>query len=406
MAENYSIKPSNEDSLLKHIDISVLESEKRTNGALNLRDYYMVYLLEVRVTDPKFCNEFTNLSMVWRRYTEFEQLYNYLKVTYPYIVTPPLPEKRVLYGWQKVSNDAFDPDFIDRRRAGLETFLLRISAHNILSWDKQFLQFLQDDSWREAYKTNGYLQLVENKLKGLTISVRLKTPDPRFLAIKNYSNTLHLNLNNVLRIRSRVAEKQYNIHKLHANYGRVFSEWSAVEKDMGDGLQRMGHYLDSLASSIDSVLEDEELLADQLKEYLFFSESVQNLCKHQEMLQVQLEDAQSTVASKHNEKSKAQQGKLGVMSKLFGAVDTEEVRELKINLLNQQIHDGSEVVGSSKSELSNFCSNAMKDVERFQSQKVIDLTETLAAYAVLQLKTTKKSLQTWFQIRDCLQHIP
>ncbi|KAK4881922.1 hypothetical protein RN001_005241 [Aquatica leii] len=405
MAEN-NFKSSNEDSLLRHIDISVLESEKRTNGTLNLRDYYMVYLLEVRVTDPKFFNELTNLSMVWRRYTEFEQLYNYLKVTYPYIVTPPLPEKRVLYGWQKASNDSFDPDFIDRRRAGLETFLLRISSHYILSWDKQFLQFLQDESWREAYKTNGYLQVVENKLKGLSVSVRLKNPDSRFLTLKHYSSTLHINLNNVLRARSRVAEKQYNIHKLHANYGRVFSEWSANEKEMGDGLQRMGHYLDSLASSIDAVLEDEELLADQLKEYLFFSESLQNVCKNQEMLQLQLEDAETTVASKTHEKSKAQQGKLGMMSKLFGAVDTEEVRELKINLLDQQIHDGSEVVGSSKNELSDFCTNALDDVERFQSQKVVDLTETLAAYAVLQLKTAKKNLQTWFQIRDCLQHIP
>ena len=155
---------------------------------------------------------------------------------------------------------------------------------------------------RDTYKTNGYFQLVENKLKGLSISVRLKAPDPQFLEIKNYSTTLHVNLNNVLKVRSRVAEKQYNIHKLHANYGRVFSEWSAIEKDMGDGLQRMGHYLDSLASSIDSVLEDEELLADQLKEYLFFSESVQSLCKHQEMLQLQLEDAENTVANKNNEK--------------------------------------------------------------------------------------------------------
>ncbi|KAF5294307.1 hypothetical protein FQA39_LY13451 [Lamprigera yunnana] len=404
MAEN--INSSNEDFLLRHIDISVLESEKRTNGTLNLRDYYMVYLLEVRVTDPKFNNELTNLTLVWRRYTEFEQLYNYLKVTYPFIVTPPLPEKRVLYSWQKVSNDSFDPDFIDRRRAGLETFLLRIASHHVLGWDKQFLQFLQDDSWREAYKTNGYLQTVENKLKSLSVSVRLKNPDTKFLALKNYSITLHSNLNNILRARSRVAERQYNIHKLHANYGRVFSEWSATEKEMGDGLQRMGHYLDSLASSIDAVLEDEELLADQLKEYLFFSESLQNVCKHQEMLQLQLEDAESTVASKTNEKSKAQQGKLGMMSKLFGAVDTEEVRELKINLLDQQIHNGSEVVGSSKNELSDFCTNGLIDCERFQSQKVIDLTETLASYAVLQLKTAKKNLQTWFQIRDCLQHIP
>lgn len=32
---------------------------------------------------------------LWRRYSEFELLRNYLIVTYPYIVVPPLPEKRV-----------------------------------------------------------------------------------------------------------------------------------------------------------------------------------------------------------------------------------------------------------------------------------------------------------------------
>lgn len=32
-------------------------------------------------------------------------------------------------------------------------------------------------------------------------------------------------------------EKQYSLYKLHANYGRVFSEWSGIEKEMGDGLQ-------------------------------------------------------------------------------------------------------------------------------------------------------------------------
>ena len=39
---------------------------------------------------------------------------------YPFIVLPPLPEKRVMFSWQKVATDTFDPDFVDRRRAGLE----------------------------------------------------------------------------------------------------------------------------------------------------------------------------------------------------------------------------------------------------------------------------------------------
>lgn len=34
-------------------------------------------------------------NFLWRRYSEFELLRSYLMVTYPYIVVPPLPEKRV-----------------------------------------------------------------------------------------------------------------------------------------------------------------------------------------------------------------------------------------------------------------------------------------------------------------------
>lgn len=46
---------------------------------------------------------------LWRRYSEFELLRNYLIVTYPYIVVPPLPEKRVSPVWlhfQSLFSDA------------------------------------------------------------------------------------------------------------------------------------------------------------------------------------------------------------------------------------------------------------------------------------------------------------
>lgn len=40
----------------------------------------------------------------------------------------------------------------------------------------------------------------------------------------------------------------------------------------------------------------------------------------------------------------------------------------------------------------NFSSKAMEDIERFQSQKVIDLKESLTAYCVLQYKLNRKVL--------------
>ncbi|KAF7285182.1 hypothetical protein GWI33_011720 [Rhynchophorus ferrugineus] len=367
------------DTLLNHIEITVSESEKRNNGALNLRDYYTVYLIDTKVTDPNFQHKLAKIATVWRRYTEFEQLRDYLEVTYPYIVFPPLPEKRVMFGWQKISNDTFDPNFIDRRRAGLENFLLRVASHPILNWDTHFIEFLQEeDGWKESVKSNGYLQLMENKWKNLSVSIRLKRPDPQFEAFKEYSHNLYTNLNNLLKTRCKVAERQYAVHKLHGNY----------------------------ASCIDAALEDEELLADQLKEYLFFANSLLSVCKNREVLQLQLEDSEENIANKNIERTKVQQGKSGLMSRLFGAVDTDEVRELKVNMLDQQIHDGAVAVNNNKETLGNFSTKALEDIERFQIQKNMDLRETLTSYAFLQLKTAKKGLQTWVQIRDCLLNIP
>lgn len=322
----------------------------RLNNNCFLKNRYLLF----RVTDANWTGAISRLSTVWRRYTEFEQLRAYLEVTYPFIVLSPLPEKRVMYGWQKVSTDTFDPDFVDRRRAGLENFLLRIANHPILSYDKHFMEFLQqDEQWKDIIKgETSYFQLAETKLKSLSVAVRLQKPDPRFEAYKTYGTELHQNLANFLKARAKVVEKQYSVYKLHANYGRVFSEWSAIEKkEMGDGLQKAGHYLDTFASSIDAALEDEELFADQLKEYLFFATALQNVCKKEELLQLDLESAESLVASKNSEKRRAIQGKTGIMSRLFGAVDSEEGREHKVNILDQKIKDGETDIQNAKTNL-------------------------------------------------------
>lgn len=44
--------------------------------------------------------------------------------------------------WHKLSADNMDPDFVERRRVGLETFLLRVASHPVMSNDKIFFHFL------------------------------------------------------------------------------------------------------------------------------------------------------------------------------------------------------------------------------------------------------------------------
>ncbi|XP_014616339.1 PREDICTED: sorting nexin-4-like isoform X1 [Polistes canadensis] len=398
---------SKEDSLLDHMEILIVEAEKRPNGPLNLREFYTVYLIETKVTDLTFKGALSITSSLWRRYTDFELLRTYLDIAYPYIVLPPLPEKRVLYAWQKVTTDTFDPDFVDRRRAGLENFLLRVASHPVLSQNEHFMGFLQQrEGWREHIQEISYLRLAESKLKALSVAVRLRKPDKRFETLKNYGIELQNNLCNLLRVRARLVEKQYSLYKLHANYGRVFSEWSAIEKEMGDGLQKSGHYLDSLAATIDTTLEEEELIADQLKEWLFGASALQAVVRRREALQVARDEAQDALIAACEQKDRVIQGKSGLMSRLFGSVDTEEVRELKILRLEHRITQQNEMVKQVDEDLKSFSSKAMVDIERFQHQKVVDLKETLAAYCVLQFKLARKSLQTWQHIKECLESIP
>lgn len=148
--------------------------------------------------------------------------------------------------------------------------------------------------------------------------------------------------------------------------------------------------MDSLASSIDSVLEEEELIVDQLKEWLFGASALQAVVKRREILQLAKDESQDALTNTYEQKEKVVQGKSSLMSRLFGSVDTEEVRELKIVQLDQRIAQNEETVKRVDEDLENFSTKAMEDIERFQSQKVVDLKETLTAYCVLQYKLNRK----------------
>ncbi|XP_045493821.1 sorting nexin-4-like isoform X2 [Colias croceus] len=395
----------NQDTLIKHVDISIVESEKRANGTLHVRDHYTVYLIDVKVTDPEYKLVQSKISMIWRRYTEFEQIHDYLQVTYPHVVIPPLPEKRILYAWRKC--DTTDPEFIERRRAGLENFLLRVASHPRLCFDDQFINFLQQEhGWRETITDSGYILQAENKIKSLSVSIRLKKPDPEIDSVKNYGKQLEANLGNFLYTRSKIIEKNYALCKLHANYGKLFSEWSVIEKEMGDGLQKAGHYFDSIADSIESIAEDEEQLADQLKEYLFFAAALQQLCANHEALQRNLENANDALNNRIAERTRAAAGKSGIMSRLFGTTEPDIVRDQSTRALDAKIAADRLAIERARVELEEFSKKAAVEIEYFQKQKDKDLHESLVSFIALQVKAAKKNLQAWTQIKECLQNMP
>uniref|UniRef100_A0A674NLE6 Sorting nexin 4 n=1 Tax=Takifugu rubripes TaxID=31033 RepID=A0A674NLE6_TAKRU len=364
-------------SLLKKMEISVAEAEKRTGkNTVNMQETYTVYLIETRPAESvSEGGTPATPDTLWRRYSEFELLRTYLLVTYPYIIVPPLPEKRAEFVWHKLSADNLDPDFVERRRVGLENFLLRVASHPVLSNDKIFFLFLT-----EVKMPSGAMIIsITNMFVFL-----FKNPDKRFTDLKQYSDELNTVISQLLRARAKVADRLYGVYKVHGNYGRVFSEWSAIEKEMGDGLQSAGHHMDTYAASIDDILEEEEHYADQLKEYFFYTDAVRAVCRKHELIQYELELAAQDLAYKKQQKEELVTGTVrvfslkGMTSKLFGQ-ESQEQRE------NQQ----------------EFVQTAWEDIERFKEQKNKDLHEALISYAIMQISMCKKGIQVWSNAKEC-----
>jgi len=66
--------------------------------------------------------------------------------------------------------------------------------------------------------------------------------------------------------------------------------------------------LDSLAATIDSTLEEEELVADQLKEWLFGASALQAVVRRREALQLTKDEAQDALTATFDQKEKVMQG--------------------------------------------------------------------------------------------------
>ncbi|XP_034059955.1 LOW QUALITY PROTEIN: sorting nexin-4-like [Gymnodraco acuticeps] len=396
-------------ALLRKMEINVAEAEKRTGkNSVNMQETYTVYLIETRPAETVPVGGAPAApDTLWRRYSEFELLRTFLLVTYPYIIIPPLPEKRAEFQWHKLAADNLDPDFVERRRVGLENFLLRVASHPVLSNDKIYFLFLTEEKgWREVVLETGFQDKVDSRLKSLSAMFRVKNPDKRFTAMKQYSDELNTVISQLLRVRARVADRLYGVYKVHGNYGRVFSEWSAIEKEMGDGLQSAGHHMDTYAAQIDDILEEEEHYADQLKEYLFYTDAVRSVCKKHELIQYELEMAAQELVSKKQQREELATGTVrvfslkGMTSKLFGT-ESQEQRESRLAALEQSIQEGEEMLKEKNTECKEFVQMAWEDIERFKEQKDKDLREALISYAIMQISTCKKGIQVWSNAKDC-----
>jgi sorting nexin-4 len=288
-------------SLAGVCDVTIGDDEKQiTSSDSFLVDRYVSYQILTTIKMEGRRSDRGATYEVYRRYREFEILRNHLVATYPAVIVPPLPEKVVSVTWKNGTPelDKFNEKLIEERKAAFEVFLKKICSHPTLSAHPAFHDFLSKNTEFKEIMAGSDVKS-ESFFKQLGAQVGLKKPDKRFSDLKQYADTLENSVKAVLTAIRQLAIKRAAYYKLYGHLGKVFSEWSAFEPEMGDSLQKAGHYFDSLGDLIDNpAAEEEKQVTLPLKEYQLYPQALRSVAKKGELLQYQCEQAEENLAAK------------------------------------------------------------------------------------------------------------
>ncbi|CAK9305006.1 unnamed protein product [Gordionus sp. m RMFG-2023] len=303
---------NNEDlgCLLDCVIISIKDLEHNPTSLFSLQGSYVTYLVKVRVLIKEKADQigFKESTTVWRRYSDFEILREYLISSYPFLLIPPLPDKRVnstlngmvTYAWHKLLLEVNeDEEFLERRRKRLEKFLHRLASHPILCRDVAFISFLQEDPFYISDKS-AIASIPSRMANGLSFEEPAERREVIWAEVRTYAEALNTCLGSFLAIRKDLREKVYLIHKIHGNYGRVFFDWAKGEKGWGNAMVNGGKLMTEYALIVDNFVSAEEEWEDNLREYASYSETLRNLSKNYKSIADQVK--KGPIHSRQNQK--------------------------------------------------------------------------------------------------------
>lgn len=124
---------------------------------------YVVYTVNTITTNPKY--SYSQCTVI-RRYSDFLWLHDILATDYPYAIIPPMPEKNTM--------NRFEIDFVESRRASLQSFVREVCTHPLLKESKRLRSFLTADDEKFGEEKAETKQSLREELKGNPMEAGMK----------------------------------------------------------------------------------------------------------------------------------------------------------------------------------------------------------------------------------------
>ncbi|KAJ2178685.1 Vacuolar protein sorting-associated protein vps5, partial [Coemansia sp. RSA 551] len=191
---------------------------------------YVAYKVHTRSTAPMFRERDMTVR---RRYRDFDWLVQELVARHPGVIVPAIPEKQ--------SMGRFGDEFVEARRAGLESCLARIGRHVVLWNDDVFRLFLEADDFatkarliteaRVAAEINGTAP--GSSSAGLFGGARYKEKDEWFARRMQELDAIEEELRALLRALDYSQRQRRELAISHGELGEAYLKMAGQELNAG-----------------------------------------------------------------------------------------------------------------------------------------------------------------------------
>lgn len=357
------------------LEILVTEPTKRGEGM----DAHVVYRVATKTSLPQYrYREF----YCFRRFKDFDYLYQKLAASHPGVIVPPLPDKGVIDRF----GPGFEKAFIEARRVELQRYMYRIANHPVLRNSPHLALFLQatDDEWNEeqkkgAQKSKGFFQMFKEAKTNLT-GDKLPLED-WYEAARQHSAVLELH---IARQRKLVEQLQ----KARSSYGQILRDAGIGFISLASGVhnQQLLTALKHVGEAAEAVGKDEieradaecDMLEDMLADNNRFIQSMKDVMKQREKMMITHMTAQSDATAAHAEADKL---------RLRGDRKSLQARD--------EAENASKVEADAKHALDEASSLFQQELRRFDAAQATDFKRVLRRYVRSRINAHRAAAELW-----------
>ncbi|KAK3764179.1 hypothetical protein RRG08_044107 [Elysia crispata] len=404
---------SEDDKDVYEIEIKITDTLKMGDGM----SAYVVYKITSKTSNPAYRRP---ESVVLRRFSDFLGIHAKLaeKHVPNGIIVPPAPEKSVI-GMTKVKmskEDTSSSDFVERRKAALERYLVRTAAHPALANDPDFIEFLEKDgdlprsTSTSALSGAGVMRLFHKVGESLEkITLRVDENDESWgLYFHNYfcshiprtlSGQWNFEVEWFEEKSQQVEALDVQLRKLHTSI-EILSvhrkELSLNTAQFAKSAAMLGNVEEhtALSRALSQLAETEEkievlhreqsdadffLMAELMKDYVALMGAVKDVFHERIKTYKSWKDAEMTLTKKREIKAKLE---------LQNKTDKIGQAQADITEWEQKVEKGQE-------DFETISKNIKKEMLRFEKMRVVDFKDKVIKYLEILMDNQEKLIKYW-----------